>query len=110
MTVTLLTNIGRLWTGTDLMSNAAVILNDDRVAWVGSSTELPSHIPGVISDIVEVDHVENLSGGLVTPGLIDAHTTPSTRATATPRWPCAPTAPARLKSPRPEAVWPPRSR
>ncbi|NED55297.1 imidazolonepropionase, partial [Micromonospora aurantiaca] len=27
-------------------------------------------------DIVDVDHVENLGGGLVTPGLIDAHSHP----------------------------------
>jgi imidazolonepropionase len=33
-------------------------------------------MPGVIEDIVDVDHVENLGGGLVTPGLIDAHTHP----------------------------------
>jgi imidazolonepropionase len=65
-----------VWTGTDVISNAAVVLHDDRVAWVGSSTDVPSHIPGVISNIVEVDHVENLNGGLVTPGLIDAHTHP----------------------------------
>ncbi|QVQ53619.1 amidohydrolase family protein [Spiractinospora alimapuensis] len=76
MTVTLLTNIGRLWTGTDMVSNAAVILDGDRVAWVGSGANLPAHLPGVLSDIVDVDQVENLSGGLVTPGLIDAHTHP----------------------------------
>lgn len=76
MTVRLLTNIGRLWTGTDLVSNAAIITMGDRVAWVGPTTELPQSVPGVIEDIVDVDQVENLSGGLVTPGLIDAHSHP----------------------------------
>ncbi|RCV50059.1 amidohydrolase family protein [Marinitenerispora sediminis] len=76
MTVRLLTNIGRLWTGTDLLSNAAMIVQHDRVAWVGPAAELPQSLPGVIDDIVDVDEVENLSGGLVTPGLIDAHTHP----------------------------------
>ena len=76
MTVRLLTNIGRLWTGSEILSNAAIVTGDDRIAWVGPSAELPQRIPGVIDDIVDVDHVENLSGGLVTPGLIDAHTHP----------------------------------
>jgi imidazolonepropionase len=76
MTVRLLTNIGRLWTGSEVWSNAAILSQDDRIAWVGRASELPSSIPGVISDIVDVDHVENLNGALVTPGLIDAHTHP----------------------------------
>ncbi|MBB4930278.1 imidazolonepropionase [Lipingzhangella halophila] len=76
MTVRLLTNIGRLWTGTDLLSNAAMLLNNDRVAWVGQASELPQSLPGVIEDIVDVDEVDNLGGGLVTPGLIDAHCHP----------------------------------
>ena len=76
MTVRLLTNIGRLWTGSEILSNAAVVTSGDRIAWVGPSAELPQRIPGVIDDIVDVDHVENLGGGLVTPGLIDAHTHP----------------------------------
>ena len=76
MTVRLLTNIGRLWTGSEIWSNAAILTQDDRIAWVGPAAELPASIPGVIEDIVDVDHVENLSGGLVTPGLIDAHTHP----------------------------------
>ena len=74
MTVRLLTNIGRLWTGSEIWSNAAILTQDDRIAWVGPAAELPASIPGVIEDIVDVDHVENLGGGLVTPGLIDAHT------------------------------------
>ncbi|HEY1616218.1 MAG TPA: amidohydrolase family protein [Streptosporangiaceae bacterium] len=76
MTVRLLTNIGRLWTGSEVWSNAAILSQDDRIAWVGPAAELPSSIPGVINDIVDVDHVENLNGALVTPGLIDAHSHP----------------------------------
>ena len=76
MTVRLLTNIGRLWTGSEVWSNAAILAADDRIAWVGRAAELPASIPGVIEDIVDVDHVENLNGALVTPGLIDAHTHP----------------------------------
>jgi imidazolonepropionase len=76
MTFRLLTNIGRLWTGSEIWSNAAILTRDEHIAWVGPAAELPASIPGVIEDIVDVDHVENLSGGLVTPGLIDAHTHP----------------------------------
>ena len=76
MTVRLLTNIGRLWTGSEIWSNAAVLTQDDKIAWVGPAAELPASLPGVVEDIVDVDHVENLGGGLVTPGLIDAHTHP----------------------------------
>ncbi len=76
MTVRLLTNIGRLWTGSEIWSNAAILTQDDKIAWVGPAAELPASIPGVVEDIVDVDHVENLGGGLVTPGLIDAHTHP----------------------------------
>jgi len=76
MTVRLLTNIGRLWTGSEIWSNAAILMLDDRIAWVGPASELPRSLPGVVNDIVDVDHVENLNGGLVTPGLIDAHTHP----------------------------------
>jgi imidazolonepropionase len=76
VTARLLTNIGRLWTGTEILSNAAIVTSDDRIAWVGPSSELPRSVPGVVDDIVDVDLVENLGGGLVTPGLVDAHTHP----------------------------------
>src|SRR6201999_1109595 len=76
MTSRLLTGIGRLWTGSEIISNAAILISDDRIAWVGPSAELPRSIPGVVDDIVDVDMVDNLGGGLVTPGLIDAHTHP----------------------------------
>jgi len=74
--IRLLTNIGRLWTGSEVWSNAAILTQDQHIAWVGPASELPSSVPGVIKDIVDVDHVENLGGALVTPGLIDAHTHP----------------------------------
>jgi imidazolonepropionase len=76
MTVRLLTNIGRLWTGSEIWSNAAILVQGDRIAWVGPAAELPSSVPGVVNNIVDVDHVENLGGALVTPGLIDSHTHP----------------------------------
>src|ERR1700740_1148969 len=76
MTARLLTSIGRLWTGSEIISNAAILISDDRLRLVGPSAELPRSVPGVVDDIVDVDSVENLGGGLVTPGLIDAHTHP----------------------------------
>jgi imidazolonepropionase len=76
VTVRLLTNIGRLWTGSEVWSNAAIVTKNERIAWVGPASELPASVPGVIEDIVDVDHVENLGGALVTPGLIDSHTHP----------------------------------
>ena len=76
MTARLLTNIGRLWTGSEILSNAAILTSDDRIAWVGPAAELPREVPGVVKDIVDVDMVENLGGGFVTPGLIDSHTHP----------------------------------
>ena len=76
MTIRLLTNIGRLWTGSEVWNNAAILTQGDRIAWVGPAAELPQSLPGVVDDIVNVDQVENLNGGLVTPGLIDAHTHP----------------------------------
>jgi len=42
VTVRLLTNIGRLWTGSEILSNAAILTYDERIAWVGPSAEWTS--------------------------------------------------------------------
>ena len=34
MTARLLTSIGRLWTGSEFIGNAAILISDDRIAWV----------------------------------------------------------------------------
>src|SRR3954452_21170827 len=83
MTVRLLTNIGRLWTGTDVCSNAAILVHDNRILWAGPASDLPQSVPRVIDAVVDVDHVENLGGSPVTPGLIDA---PSHPVYAGNRW------------------------
>ncbi|WP_017598685.1 amidohydrolase family protein [Nocardiopsis lucentensis] len=76
MTLVLLTNIGRLWTGNELLTKAALLMNDDRVAWIGPAADLPQRIPGVFDDLTDVDDVVNIGGGLITPGLVDAHCHP----------------------------------
>ena len=76
VTVRLLTDIGRLWNGTEIVSNAAIVLHGDTIAWAGSRAALPSRIPGVIERVVDADQIDRLDGALVTPGLIDAHTHP----------------------------------
>ena len=47
MTIRLLTNIGRLWTGSEVWNNAAILTQGDRIAWVGPAAELPQSLPGV---------------------------------------------------------------
>src|SRR5690242_11545262 len=74
--VRLLTNIGRLCTGSEVWSNAAILAHGDQLACVGQASELPRSLPGVIAHIVHVDDVQSLHGGLATPGLIDAPTHP----------------------------------
>ena len=52
MTVRLLTNIGRLWTGHEIFGNAAILVHNDRIAWVGRAADLPQSVPGVVDDIL----------------------------------------------------------
>lgn len=67
MTALLLTDIGRLWTGTPegVRSGAAVVVEGERIAWVGPTSVAPA-----------ADAAYDCAGGLVTPGLVDAHTHP----------------------------------
>ena len=67
-----LRNIGRLFTGTPLgvIEDAAVICDGEEIAWVGKHGDEPRQLMESVVD--EVD----CSGGLVTAGLIDAHTHP----------------------------------
>jgi imidazolonepropionase len=76
VTVRILADIGRLWNGTEVVSNAAILLRDDTIAWAGPRAALPSGIPGVIQRVADADQIDHLDGALVTPGLIDAHTHP----------------------------------
>jgi imidazolonepropionase len=63
-----LRHAGRLFTATarGVLDDAAVLVDDGRVTWVGADSELAA------GDA----HVVDCGGALVTPGLIDAHTHP----------------------------------
>ena len=67
-----LRNIGRLFTGTavGVIEDAAVICDGDRIAWCGKHGEEPREL---LESVIEDD---DCAGGLVTAGLIDAHTHP----------------------------------
>jgi imidazolonepropionase len=72
VTTTYLRGIGRLVTGSPggVLSDAAVLISGERIAWVGPDRgDPPSGWP-------RPDAVVDLGGGLVTPGLVDAHTHP----------------------------------
>lgn len=47
------------------IEDAAILIKDGVIAWVGPSADLPSN---------EVEHTDRLGGRWVTPGLIDCHT------------------------------------
>ena len=65
-------NIGRLFTGTPagVIEDAAVILDGEEIGWVGRH----GHEPRDLMESVTDEH--DCEGGLVTAGLIDAHTHP----------------------------------
>ncbi len=66
-------NIGRLFTGTEagVIEKAAVICDDaERIAWCGREGDEPRDLLGYVA------YDDDCGGGLVTAGLIDAHTHP----------------------------------
>jgi imidazolonepropionase len=67
-----LRNIGRLFTGTaaGVIEHAAVICDGEQIAWCGKQGDEPRKLMESVSD----EH--DCAGGLVTAGLIDAHTHP----------------------------------
>lgn len=67
----LITNIGRLFTaaGAGTLTDAAVAVDGERIAWVGGGRP-----PRAV--VEAVDEEVDAGGGLVTPGLVDAHTHP----------------------------------
>ncbi|HVS50511.1 MAG TPA: imidazolonepropionase [Candidatus Dormibacteraeota bacterium] len=67
-----LRNIGRLFTGTSVgvIKDASVICDGDRIAWCGVHGGEPHELMEAVAED------DDCSGGLVTAGLIDAHTHP----------------------------------
>lgn len=61
----------RLWDGNpglQLIEEAAIAVQGDRIAWMGASADLPDAPTFLARSVRRLDH------GLVTPGLIDCHT------------------------------------
>jgi imidazolonepropionase len=67
-----LRNIGRLFTSTDagVIRRASVVVEGESLAWVGPERDEPREHRERMADDVDC------GGGLVTPGLVDAHTHP----------------------------------
>ena len=67
-----LRNIGRLFTGTaaGVIEDAAVICDGEQIAWCGKHGDEPRELMESVTD------EDDCANGLVTAGLIDAHTHP----------------------------------
>ena len=67
-----LRNIGRLFTGTPagVIQDASVICDGEEIAWCGRQGDEPRELMEAVTD------EDDCAGGLVTAGLIDAHTHP----------------------------------
>ncbi|MGQ0718102.1 MAG: imidazolonepropionase [Pseudonocardiales bacterium] len=63
MSSTLITGIGELTTGSDTRLGAALVLDDERVAWVGPARGAPA-----------ADVAVDVEGRAVVPGWVDSHT------------------------------------
>ena len=65
-------NIGRLFTGTSVgvIEDASVICDGEHIAWCGKHGDEPRELMEAVTD------EDDCGGGLVTAGLIDAHTHP----------------------------------
>ena len=57
--------------GYGLRENAALLVDGERIAWIGSTRDCP--VSSVTTDVSDVE-VYDCAGKLVTPGLIDCHT------------------------------------
>lgn len=55
--------------GLGLIPKAAIVIANDRIAWVGPESEMPSALP-------DTGRFHDLRGRLVTPGLVDCHAHP----------------------------------
>jgi imidazolonepropionase len=74
MTRTLFTNIGQLVTNDEqardplgLIADAAIVIDNERVTWVGSAAAAE------VSGGHDIDHVVDCGGRAVIPGFVDAH-------------------------------------
>lgn len=67
MTATLITNIGELTTnvGSETLRDAAVLIERDRIAWVGPASDAPV-LPGGFAEV-------DADGRAVIPGFVDSH-------------------------------------
>lgn len=67
MTATLITNIGELTTnvGPEPLHDAAVLIERDRIAWVGAAADAPA-LPGGFTEV-------DATGRAVIPGFVDSH-------------------------------------
>jgi imidazolonepropionase len=72
VTIRRLRNIGRLFTGTSVgvIEDASVICDGEHIAWCGKHGDEPRELMESVTD------EDDCGGGLVTAGLIDAHTHP----------------------------------